>query len=31
VLPNLPVVSLAELPASIKLNSVATWELINAV
>jgi flagellar biosynthesis protein FlhA len=31
VLPNLPVVSLAELPASIKLNSVATWELTNAV
>jgi flagellar biosynthesis protein FlhA len=27
VLPNLPVVSLAELPASIKLNSIATWEL----
>ena len=25
------VVSLAELPASIKLNSVATWELTNAV
>ena len=31
VLPNVPVVSLAELPASIKLNSVATWELTNAV
>jgi len=31
VLPNLPVVSLAELPPSIKLNSVATWELTNAV
>jgi flagellar biosynthesis protein FlhA len=27
VLPQLPVVSLAELPPSIKLNSVATWEL----
>jgi flagellar biosynthesis protein FlhA len=31
VLPSLPVVSLAELPPSIKLNSVATWELTNAV
>ena len=27
VMPNVPVVSLAELPASIKLNSIATWEL----
>ena len=31
VMPNLPVVSLAELPAAIKLNSVATWELTHAV
>jgi flagellar biosynthesis protein FlhA len=31
ILPNVPVVSLAELPASIKLDSVATWELTNAV
>ncbi len=27
VLPNVPVVSLAELPASVNLTSVATWEL----
>ncbi|WP_337171984.1 flagellar biosynthesis protein FlhA [Gemmatimonas aurantiaca] len=27
VLPNLPVVSLAELPAQITLSSVATWEM----
>ncbi|MEI6740601.1 MAG: flagellar biosynthesis protein FlhA [Gemmatimonadaceae bacterium] len=27
VLPSLPVVSLAELPAAITLNSVATWEM----
>jgi len=27
VLPNLPVVSLAELPVYIKLNAVATWEV----
>jgi flagellar biosynthesis protein FlhA len=31
VLPNVAVVSLAELPPSIKLNSVATWDLTNAV
>jgi flagellar biosynthesis protein FlhA len=31
VLPALPVVSLAELPPSVKLNSVATWELIHAL
>ncbi len=30
VLPGLPVISLAELPAHVKLNSVATWELPNA-
>ena len=30
VLPNVPVVSLAELPASVNLTSVATWELPNA-
>ncbi|MEO7964359.1 MAG: flagellar biosynthesis protein FlhA [Gemmatimonadaceae bacterium] len=30
VLPGLPVISLAELPPSVKLNSVATWELNNA-
>jgi flagellar biosynthesis protein FlhA len=30
VLPNLPVVSLAELPAYIKLSAVATWEIGNA-
>ena len=30
VLPTLPVISLAELPASIKLNSVATWDLTHA-
>ena len=27
VLPNVPVISLAELPASVNLTSVATWEL----
>jgi len=27
VLPNLPVVSLAELPVYVKLNAVATWEV----
>jgi flagellar biosynthesis protein FlhA len=27
VLPSLPVISLAELPPSVNLNSVATWEL----
>jgi flagellar biosynthesis protein FlhA len=27
VLPSLPVISLAELPPSIALNSVATWDL----
>jgi flagellar biosynthesis protein FlhA len=27
VLPNLPVVSLAELPPYVKLSSIATWEL----
>jgi len=30
VMPNLPVISLAELPPHIGLNSVATWELANA-
>lgn len=30
VLPSLPVVSLAELPAQITLSSVATWEMPNA-
>jgi flagellar biosynthesis protein FlhA len=30
VLPNLPVVSLAELPAYVKLSAVATWEIGNA-
>ncbi|MDB4878198.1 MAG: flagellar biosynthesis protein FlhA [Gemmatimonadetes bacterium] len=30
VLPNLPVVSLAELPPYVKLSSVATWEMANA-
>jgi flagellar biosynthesis protein FlhA len=30
VLPHLPVVSLAELPAHVKLQSVATWEVSNA-
>ncbi len=29
VLPSLPVVSLAELPAQITLSSVATWEMTN--
>jgi len=29
VLPSLPVVSLAELPSSITLSSVATWEMPN--
>ena len=31
VLPALPVVSLAELPPSVKLSTVATWELTNVV
>jgi flagellar biosynthesis protein FlhA len=31
VLPNVPVISLAELPASVNLTSVATWELPYAV
>jgi flagellar biosynthesis protein FlhA len=30
VLSALPVISLAELPSTVKLNSVATWELTNA-
>jgi len=30
VLPNLPIVSLAELPAYVRLSSVATWEVGNA-
>lgn len=30
VLPSLPVVSLGELPATITLHSVATWEMTNA-
>ena len=30
VLPNLPVVSLAELPPYVKLSSVATWEVAHA-
>jgi flagellar biosynthesis protein FlhA len=30
VLPTVPVVSLAELPAHVNLQSVATWELDNA-
>jgi len=30
VLPNLPVLSLAELPAQANLTSLATWELNNA-
>ena len=30
VLSALPVISLAELPSTVKLNSVATWELIHA-
>jgi flagellar biosynthesis protein FlhA len=30
VLPQLPVVSLAELPASVTLNTVATWDVPNA-
>ena len=30
VLPNVPVISLAELPASVNLTSVATWELPHA-
>jgi flagellar biosynthesis protein FlhA len=31
VMPNVPVVSLAELPPTVKLTSVATWELANAL
>jgi flagellar biosynthesis protein FlhA len=30
VLPNIPVVSLAELPPQVSLQSIATWELDNA-
>ena len=30
VLPNLPVISLAELPAFVRLSSVATWEVQHA-
>ncbi len=30
VLPNLPVVSLAELPPYVKLSSIATWEMAHA-
>ena len=30
VLPSIPVVSLAELPAHVNLQSVATWELDHA-
>jgi len=30
VLPNLPVVSLAELPPYVRLSSVATWEMLHA-
>jgi flagellar biosynthesis protein FlhA len=30
VLPNVPVVSLAELPPQANLQSVATWEMPNA-
>jgi flagellar biosynthesis component FlhA len=30
VLAQLPVISLAELPTTVKLNSVATWELTHA-
>jgi flagellar biosynthesis protein FlhA len=30
VLPNLPIVSMAELPPYVKLSSVATWETANA-
>ena len=30
VLPNIPVVSLAELPPQVNLQSIATWELDNA-
>ena len=30
VLAQLPVISLAELPTTVKLNSVATWELPHA-
>jgi flagellar biosynthesis protein FlhA len=30
VLPNVPVISLAELPASVNLTSIATWELPHA-
>jgi hypothetical protein len=31
VLPNLPVISLAELPPYVKLSAVATWEDVNAM
>ena len=30
ILPQLPVISLAELPSHVKLNAVATWELPHA-
>jgi flagellar biosynthesis protein FlhA len=30
VLPNLPVVSLAELPPYVRLSSAATWEVQHA-
>jgi hypothetical protein len=30
VLPGLPIVSLAELPSYVRLDSLATWELGNA-
>jgi flagellar biosynthesis protein FlhA len=30
VLPNLPVISLAELPPYVKLSAVATWEVSHA-
>ena len=30
VLPNVPVISLAELPAQANLRNVATWEMQNA-
>ncbi|MDB4917739.1 MAG: flagellar biosynthesis protein FlhA [Gemmatimonadetes bacterium] len=30
VLPNMPVISLAELPPHVKLDSIATWELAHA-
>ncbi len=30
VLPNVPVISLAELPPQASLRSLATWEMLNA-